>query len=724
MQQLIRLLRATLICAAALSVPTRLPAQPVCETEAEFITTGDFDGDGKLDLVIVDKATGRVRVGYGTSPGRFNWAKWQRGGVSNPTGVAAGRFVDRKHDSLALAAADENSVVVINLGHPDDQTSPVKLSIFGLGPNAVVAVNLGDAGNFPLAGLFVRSIYNPDPTPNRGTLYRYTGPHFTRVSDLPAAGSADHAKRLALKTGGPEFALMTSSWGRSNSFRAVRIVNERAEEVVTVADLPKDSDYVLGNFSHESSKDVVFFKSGRSDFQVSTLEETADKFQASALRTFNFGNLVRNVVTVEGAKRSRLLAIFDDHESAALLDFDGVHAPVVGQRLAGFTNRFLTAAVALPDAIVLFSALHNDRPAPVSAYQLYLRKDEAWVPGVGDVLPALDDREDLRVAEIQKRIAAGAPKMSATDMKPYTNDIPGSDVTFEMIPIPGGESVLGSPDDEWHRQNGEGPPHRVRISPFWMGRYEVTWQEYLLFQYPDDELRLRTKFPTPQEVNALADAVTHPSKPYPDMSFGMGKKKGLPVIAMTQHAANKYCQWLSAKTGHFYRLPTEAEWEYACRAGTTTTWCFGDDRSKLKDHAWYFDNSDTKYHKVGLKLPNPWGLYDMYGNVSEWVLDQYDAEFYQTLNHAGLATDPWNRATKPYPHSVRGGHYDDDAPALRSAARGRSDRAWQDTGRAAGASSLWHLSDAPYVGFRPVRPLAVPSAEEMAKCWNNGVEEE
>src|SRR5262249_56734969 len=105
-----------------------------------------------------------------------------------------------------------------------------------------------------------------------------------------------------------------------------------------------------------------------------------------------------------------------------------------------------------------------------------------------------------------------------------------------------------------------------------------------------------------------------------------GGKKGSPAIAMTQHGANKYCQWLSAKTGQFYRLPTEAEWEYACRAGTTTAYYFGDETNKLADYAWHEQNSDFKYQKVAKKKPNAWGLYDMAGKVGEWGFGHYDTE--------------------------------------------------------------------------------------------------
>ncbi len=120
-------------------------------------------------------------------------------------------------------------------------------------------------------------------------------------------------------------------------------------------------------------------------------------------------------------------------------------------------------------------------------------------------------------------------------------------------------------------------------------------------------------------------------------------KDGFPAISMTQHAANKYCEWLSAKTGHFYRLPTEAEWEYAARAGTTTAYFWGDDPAQIGDYCWYGKNSDFKYQKVGKKKPNPWGLYDMLGNVIEWTLDQYDPDFYANSPRRIPGTRPPSR---------------------------------------------------------------------------------
>ena len=309
---------------------------------------------------------------------------------------------------------------------------------------------------------------------------------------------------------------------------------------------------------------------------------------------------------------------------------------------------------------------------------------------------------------ISQHVAADASK---ADFKPYTEAISGTDAKFDLVPIAGGEYTMGSPSGEADRKDDEGPQVKVKIEPFWMGKCEVTWNEYELWGLGLDQQRRKMKNQQATEVDTLADAVGRPTKPYSDMTFGMGKE-GYPAICMTQLSAKMYCKWLSAKTGHYYRLPTEAEWEYACRAGTTSVYSFGDDASQLDEYAWHTGNSDEKYHKIGLKKPNPWGLYDMHGNVCEWTADEYDPKFYAT--HKGTVDRPLKIASKAYPHAVRGGAWTDEASMLRSAARRGSSKDWKQQDPQI-PQSIWYLTDADFVGFRVVRPLQDPTPEEAAK---------
>lgn len=318
------------------------------------------------------------------------------------------------------------------------------------------------------------------------------------------------------------------------------------------------------------------------------------------------------------------------------------------------------------------------------------------------------------VTSIHDRIIEKNTITEESQMETYTETITGTQITFDMVAIKGGTFKMGSPASEEGRRDDEGPQVDIQVSPFWIGKHEVTWNEYELFMYPEEMARLLNA--GDDYHDPLADAVTKPTKPYVEMSFGMGKD-GYPAISMTQHAANKYCQWLSAKTGHFYRLPTEAEWEYACRAGTTTAFWWGDNPDDVEKYEWYADNADFKYQKVGTKKPNPWGLYDMHGNVAEWVLDAYTADGYQLFKDQ-LQIDPWNVAKTLYPRTARGGSWDDYQESMRSAARRGSNPEWkmQDPQL---PKSIWYLTDAQVLGMRVVRPLKVPSKEEMALYWNN-----
>jgi formylglycine-generating enzyme required for sulfatase activity len=231
-----------------------------------------------------------------------------------------------------------------------------------------------------------------------------------------------------------------------------------------------------------------------------------------------------------------------------------------------------------------------------------------------------------------------------------------------------------------------------------MGAYEVTYDEFNAF-FLDESI----------SQNTSVDAVTRPSSPYIDMTLGMGKAGGFPANSMQQYSALMYCKWLYKKTGIFFRLPTEAEWEYACRAGATTVYPFGNDAKELDKYAWFKTNSDNRYHKVGEKQPNAWGLYDMLGNVGEWVLDQYSETYFTTIDDK--ANNPLIEPTNRYPRTVKGGTYQDEAKELRSANRTKSDPVWNRRDPQIPKSKWWN-ADAPFIGFRIIRPLKQPTAEE------------
>jgi formylglycine-generating enzyme required for sulfatase activity len=288
------------------------------------------------------------------------------------------------------------------------------------------------------------------------------------------------------------------------------------------------------------------------------------------------------------------------------------------------------------------------------------------------------------VRRIRERITS---KAAGSEMKAYRVTIPNTTVAYDLVPIPAGEFEMGR-------------SHHVKLDAFWMQGHEVTWDEFHLFMFASQAGETTHK-------DQAVDAISRPTRPYVEMSFGMGLN-GFPAISMTQHAANKYAEWLSAKTGEFYRLPTEAEWEYACKAN-------GSPAVPLADIAWDASNSDGKYQKVAAKKPNAWGLFDMLGNVSEWTLDQYAPYSSDTQEN------PWVAPKTPYPIVARGGSWNDPPAQMTCEARTASDPSWKQQDPQL-PKSIWYETDAPWLGFRLVRPRKVPSAEEMFRYWNNGVE--
>ena len=299
----------------------------------------------------------------------------------------------------------------------------------------------------------------------------------------------------------------------------------------------------------------------------------------------------------------------------------------------------------------------------------------------------------------------------------YTEKMAASGMTakFEMVGVPGGTFVMGSPESEKGREPNEGPTHKVELKPFWIGKCEVTWDEFDIYfkdAYADNidvNAERRTKSP---------DIITGPTKPYVNRYYGHGRE-GFPAVCMTHHAAMEYCRWLSKLTGKLYRLPTEAEWEYACRAGTQTAYSFGDDPAKLGDYAWYKADSPTEKmpngttHKVGVKKPNAFGLFDMHGNVMEWTLDQYSEDSYAKWAKNPLSIQPVQLPSEMrFAHVARGGSWAADPDALRSAARRVSEEKWmeKDPNR---PRSIWWLTEFDVVGLRIVR--AVDEQDNLKK---------
>jgi formylglycine-generating enzyme required for sulfatase activity len=278
----------------------------------------------------------------------------------------------------------------------------------------------------------------------------------------------------------------------------------------------------------------------------------------------------------------------------------------------------------------------------------------------------------------------------------YTQTIPGSTVTFDLVAIPGGTLTLGSPTDEAGRSTNDLAPHKVTIQPFWMGRCEVTWAEFLPFVFMDrkDVVRDTDKL----EGIVDKDGVSHPTKPYGSVYRERGQK-GYPALGMGYPNAMEYCRWLSKKTGLRYRLPTEDEWEFACRAGATTAYFWGKDPAAAKDYGWFKDNSADKQlqmettHPVGTLKPNAWGLHDIVGNMTEWCISP----------------------DKNAPHVARGGAFTEPVTSLRCASRIIENPDWNELDPQS-PQSIWWLASADFIGFRVVRTFGEPNkADALAE---------
>lgn len=339
--------------------------------------------------------------------------------------------------------------------------------------------------------------------------------------------------------------------------------------------------------------------------------------------------------------------------------------------------------------------------------------DPNYVSGQMVGIPTLFTSEEVDSSELFQEAA------EITLFANYTEQIPGTPVSFNMIAVNGGTFKMGSPEREPFRNPDESPQHDVHISPFYMAEVETTWDMYWAF-YAETMSEGRTPphviYSNNENANEV-DAISGPTPPwgYPDQGWGQGDR---PAITMTHYGAETFCQWLSEKTGKKYRLPTEAEWEYAARGATEAPYFFPGSPKDYSEHGFlknifkpktevisdyviYEKNSNRRTQLPEDVLANPFGLKNMLGNVMEYTADKYDPNAY--MNRTGVTNDPI--VTEGEEWVVRGGSYLSDASEVRSASRNHTQHVeWLKTDPQQ-PKSIWWYSDIKGIGFRVVCEL-------------------
>ena len=296
--------------------------------------------------------------------------------------------------------------------------------------------------------------------------------------------------------------------------------------------------------------------------------------------------------------------------------------------------------------------------------------------------------------------------------KSFEEKLPGTSVSFNMKAIPGGQFKMGTPTDEPYRGIDEGPVRDVAVDSFFMAEIEVSWKGYLAFFSATGSQGRKEVVDVDEETDGVSGAT--PPWGAPDQGWGKGTR---PAITMSHLAAETYCRWLTQETGRKYRLPTEAEWEYAARGGTSSAYffegspkdfesdgiwnkIFGVDTVGINSYAIYYENSPSRTQEPGQVKANAFGLKNMLGNVAEFCLDFYDPAVYRKYPKGVVRNPRGPRSGNE--HVVRGGSFKNTAKDLRSGRRDYTKtKAWLVTDPQI-PKSIWWYSDTKSVGFRVV----------------------
>ena len=376
-------MKAKLFALLCLAAPAVLAA--VSETPEEIHSSGDFNGDGRQDLVIVDKTSGVYRIGYGQPSGSNFWVEARPSGIEHITGLGIGRILDTTRDALAFTSPDANRVNVLGASDPNVAAQPVNVFLNTLGPNLVVPLDIGGLGNTAVDDLFSTSLANSPPASFALSLTRPSGLH---VFGATLAGEGVAADRVQLKTGGANLAGVLLDTGPNYTFVAYNPATGTPAVQVSTNDLPPVDGFVFANFANSALKQFLFYRGGASNLVLRpVLEPLANSFQFGAGAAWAFDAAIRQIVTVPGSSDTRLLITFGGGEDAAIYSFDGTNAPVLVESFEAAPGEAFTGSSALGNGNF---SLYSGAEGRSKKFQNWNRSGNGYTKGSSGELPEIN----------------------------------------------------------------------------------------------------------------------------------------------------------------------------------------------------------------------------------------------------------------------------------------------------------------------------------------------
>jgi hypothetical protein len=404
----------------------------VNEGPGEFSATGDFNGDGAPDFLIVDRATGAFRIGYNTGVGAYTWAEPRASGVEHVDSVSVGRLLQTTRDSVAIASVIANRVNLFDV--PTASGAAVPSSVFtpGIGPNFAVAINLPGGGDTAHADLVIGTSQNNAPNTGRYALVRNNAGATTLLleANYPLLSSGN---RLSLKTAGPEFLGAIANVGATAELRIFSPNSGSLNQVVAVAGLQPGTRFSVGNFSGGTFSHVLTWLPGQSSFlSHAATEPLPATYALSAGTSYDLGSPVSQLVTLPGATTGRLLAIFNDG-TARVYEFNGASAPTLVQEITPDAGERVTSV--LPTGNNEFVAFSGTGNVSKSS-RAYTKSGNGYTAGLRVALPAitpLSAGANVFLFQGEPFVSTNPGLLRSVNAGDWTSDlsiVPGAPATF------------------------------------------------------------------------------------------------------------------------------------------------------------------------------------------------------------------------------------------------------------------------------------------------------